>query len=154
MTSNDPRETVSPNASPTFNPAYRVARCGDSSVHGPHIVEHGPDQPRNCLGTGSDTARRTRLGDVDMRDVRSDVRDFGAVGDGVADDTTALQHAFDRVQLLRDPEPRHQPGHADLPFDEQARLQAKWLNARGSDVCPVCLGFRKEGVCPGGHDHD
>lgn len=37
---------------PTFNPAYRVARCGDSASHGPHVVEHGPDQPRNCPGPG------------------------------------------------------------------------------------------------------
>lgn len=35
-----------------FNPAYRVARCGQQSAHGPHVVEHGPDQPRNCPGTG------------------------------------------------------------------------------------------------------
>lgn len=37
---------------PEFNPAYRIARCGDSSPHGPHVMEHGPDQPRNCPGTG------------------------------------------------------------------------------------------------------
>jgi hypothetical protein len=65
---------------------------------------------------------------------------------------TAVLRAFDHVQLLRDPEPRHQPGHAALPSGEQARRQAKWLNARGKDVCPVCLGFRQSGVCPGGHD--
>lgn len=35
---------------PTFNPAYMVARCGQPSVHAPHVVEHGPDQPRNCPG--------------------------------------------------------------------------------------------------------
>jgi hypothetical protein len=64
----------------------------------------------------------------------------------------ALQRALDHVELLRDPEPRHQPGYADLPFDEQARRQARWLTARGNDVCPVCLGFRRNGVCPGGHD--
>jgi hypothetical protein len=34
-----------------FNPAYRVARCGQQSAHGPHVVDHGPDQPRNCPGT-------------------------------------------------------------------------------------------------------
>lgn len=39
---------------PTFNPAYRVARCGDSSSHGPHVVDHGPDQPRNCPGSGNE----------------------------------------------------------------------------------------------------
>lgn len=37
---------------PYFNPEYRIARCGDSSAHGPHVMEHGPDQPRNCPGTG------------------------------------------------------------------------------------------------------
>jgi hypothetical protein len=37
---------------PIFNPAYRVARCGDSATHGPHVVDHGPDQPRNCPGSG------------------------------------------------------------------------------------------------------
>jgi hypothetical protein len=36
---------------PTFNPAYRIARCGQGSTHGPHVIEHGPDQPRNCPGT-------------------------------------------------------------------------------------------------------
>jgi hypothetical protein len=37
-----------------FNPAYRVARCGQQSSHGPHVMEHGPDRPRNCPGnTGS-----------------------------------------------------------------------------------------------------
>lgn len=39
--------------SPDFNPAYRVARCGQQSHHGPHVMEHGPDQPRNCPGTGT-----------------------------------------------------------------------------------------------------
>lgn len=37
---------------PDFNPAYRVVRCGQSSAHGPHFMDHGPDQPRNCPGTG------------------------------------------------------------------------------------------------------
>lgn len=37
---------------PTFNPAYRVAMCGQQSSHGPHVMESGPDQPRNCPGTG------------------------------------------------------------------------------------------------------
>ncbi len=37
---------------PTFNPAYRIARCGQQSIHPPHVVDHGPDQPRNCPGTG------------------------------------------------------------------------------------------------------
>lgn len=47
---------TAPKASPTFNPAYRVARCGDSSFHPPHVVESGPDQPRNCPGMGIPTA--------------------------------------------------------------------------------------------------
>ena len=29
---------------------YQVARCGQLSVHALHVVEHGPDQPRNCPG--------------------------------------------------------------------------------------------------------
>lgn len=33
-----------------FNPAYRISRCGQQSAHGPHVVESGPDQPRNCPG--------------------------------------------------------------------------------------------------------
>jgi transcriptional regulator with XRE-family HTH domain len=37
---------------PDFNPAHRVTRCGQSSAHGPHFMDHGPDQPRNCPGTG------------------------------------------------------------------------------------------------------
>jgi hypothetical protein len=37
----------------TFNPAYRVARCGQLSAHGPHVVDDGPDHPRNCPGTGT-----------------------------------------------------------------------------------------------------
>ena len=37
-----------------FNPAYVVARCGQLSVHQPHVVEHGPDWPRNCPGVRSD----------------------------------------------------------------------------------------------------
>lgn len=43
-----------PNAAETAypNPAYRFARCGQRSAHGPHVVDHGPDQPRNCRGTG------------------------------------------------------------------------------------------------------
>lgn len=32
--------------------AYPVARCGQLSAHGPHVVDHGPDRPRNCPGTG------------------------------------------------------------------------------------------------------
>lgn len=27
-----------------------VLRCGQLSVHAPHVVDHGPDQPRNCPG--------------------------------------------------------------------------------------------------------
>ena len=46
---------------PVFNPAYRVARCGQRSSHGPHVVEHGPDQPRNCPGTSGRTYRPRRL---------------------------------------------------------------------------------------------
>lgn len=42
---------------PDFNPAYRVARCGQQSAHAPHVVEHGPDQPRNCPGPASSTWR-------------------------------------------------------------------------------------------------
>jgi protein gp37 len=38
-------------AHPTFNPAYRIARCGQQSGHGQHVMEHGPDEPRNCPGT-------------------------------------------------------------------------------------------------------
>lgn len=38
---------------PAFNPAYRIARCGTSASHGPHVMEHGPDQPRNCPGTSA-----------------------------------------------------------------------------------------------------
>jgi protein gp37 len=38
---------------PDFNPAYRVARCGQQSAHARHVMEHGPDQPRNCPGTGA-----------------------------------------------------------------------------------------------------
>lgn len=41
---------VPPPASAGFNPAYRVARCGQGSAHSPHVMEHGPDQPRNCPG--------------------------------------------------------------------------------------------------------
>lgn len=37
---------------PDFNPAHRVVRCGQLSAHGPHFMDHGPDQPRNCPGTG------------------------------------------------------------------------------------------------------
>lgn len=32
--------------------AYPVRRCGQQSAHGPHVMDHGPDQPRNCPGTG------------------------------------------------------------------------------------------------------
>lgn len=42
--------TNHPNIASIFNPAYRVARCGQLSSHGPHVMEHGPDQPRNCPG--------------------------------------------------------------------------------------------------------
>ena len=27
-----------------------VLRCGQLSVHAPHVVDYGPDQPRNCPG--------------------------------------------------------------------------------------------------------
>lgn len=37
---------------PTFNPAYPVGRCGQQGNHSPHVVDYGPDQPRNCPGTG------------------------------------------------------------------------------------------------------
>lgn len=33
-----------------FHPAYGDARCGQRSVHAPHISDTGPDQPRNCPG--------------------------------------------------------------------------------------------------------
>lgn len=46
---------------PTFNPAYRVARCGQGDRHARHIVEHGPDQPRNCPGTGTGYGDLRRL---------------------------------------------------------------------------------------------
>lgn len=41
--------------SDSFNPAYRVARCGQQSAHRPHVMEHGPDEPRNCPGVGTAT---------------------------------------------------------------------------------------------------
>ncbi len=37
---------------PDFVPGVRVVRCGQGSSHGPHFMDHGPDQPRNCPGTG------------------------------------------------------------------------------------------------------
>jgi protein gp37 len=43
---------------PIFNPAYRIARCGQGSPHSQHVVEHGPDEPRNCPGTGGYPAKR------------------------------------------------------------------------------------------------
>jgi hypothetical protein len=43
-------EHASQAASPTFNPAYMVARCGLLRVHAPHVSETGPDRPRNCPG--------------------------------------------------------------------------------------------------------
>jgi protein gp37 len=36
---------------PYFNPSYRVARCGQQSSHAPHVMDYGPDEPRNCPGT-------------------------------------------------------------------------------------------------------
>lgn len=41
-----------PWAWPDFHPEVRVTRCGQQSSHGPHFMDHGPDQPRNCPGTG------------------------------------------------------------------------------------------------------
>jgi len=41
-------------ADPTFNQAYMVARCGQLSVHQPHVSDSGPDRPRNCPGVRSD----------------------------------------------------------------------------------------------------
>ena len=32
------------------DPPLPVLRCGQRSVHAPHVVDHGPDQPRNCPG--------------------------------------------------------------------------------------------------------
>jgi hypothetical protein len=58
-----------------------------------------------------------------------------------------VEGALEHVERWRDIEPREQRGYADLPFTEQARRQANWLNARGQDVCPACLGFRKSGRC-------
>ncbi len=37
---------------PDFVPGVRVSRCGQGSSHGPHHENVGPDQPRNCPGTG------------------------------------------------------------------------------------------------------
>lgn len=48
-------DTGSSREDPTFNPAYQVARCGQLSTHSRHVVEHGPDQPRNCPGVPADT---------------------------------------------------------------------------------------------------
>lgn len=39
--------------------AYQTARCGDLAVHGPHAVDHGPDQPRNCPGVPVPTDEAT-----------------------------------------------------------------------------------------------
>jgi hypothetical protein len=39
---------------------YGVARCGDLAVHGPHVVDHGPDQPRNCPGVRVPTEQVAR----------------------------------------------------------------------------------------------
>lgn len=39
-----------------FNPAYVLARCGQKYFHSPHVVDSGPDQPRNCPGVGSVTS--------------------------------------------------------------------------------------------------
>jgi hypothetical protein len=52
-------------ADSTFNPAYRIAMCGQQSSHGPHVTEHGPDQPRNCPGTGRRTVNVRTDGDFD-----------------------------------------------------------------------------------------
>jgi protein gp37 len=46
---------------PHFNPAYRIARCGQQSAHSRHVMEHGPDRPRNCPGTGGGASWSRRL---------------------------------------------------------------------------------------------
>lgn len=51
------REATRTRMGPDFNPAYRVSRCGDGATHAPHVVEHGPDQPRNCPGVPADLPR-------------------------------------------------------------------------------------------------
>jgi hypothetical protein len=38
-----------PDGCPT-HPNYPIARCGQLSVHAPHVSDLGPDQPRNCPG--------------------------------------------------------------------------------------------------------
>lgn len=42
--------SLRPDADRDPEQAYPVRRCGQQSAHGPHVVDTGPDQPRNCPG--------------------------------------------------------------------------------------------------------
>lgn len=52
MTADETAPTYNASVWPDFVPGVRVSRCGLGSSHGPHHVDVGPDQPRNCPGTG------------------------------------------------------------------------------------------------------
>lgn len=45
-----PAPPVPSRREPTFKAKYPVSHCGMKSVHAPHVVEDGPDQPHNCPG--------------------------------------------------------------------------------------------------------
>lgn len=61
-------------------------------------------------------------------------------------DPTCAAYEMETVAQMPD-DPQDGPGWSQLPSEMQARIKAAWLNVRGADVCPACLGFRANGSC-------
>ncbi len=85
------------------SPVLRWQRVGEKVLNaGSHTVLFGGEDPgveidAVCV-TSDDVEPEERLPEPPVRTVSRSVRDFGAVGDGAADDTAALQAALSALQ--------------------------------------------------------
>lgn len=133
----------------------------DDALHGPDQCGtscHDEGSAANlCLMSVPDGSERER---IDAATTAVAEQGFRVDGPWVLDDAGRLVAPL--MPVILDPtcaayepdvaaqmpdDPQHQPYWGGLLSAEKAQIKAAWLNARGADVCPVCLGFRKGGVC-------
>ena len=147
---------------PTTYTEWDLTVVADDALHGPGQCGsdcHDPgDRSGNMLGMS--------VPDGDERDVIDAARTalaeqgFRIAGPWIAGPNGALTAPL--MPVIVDPtcaayepetaaqmpdDPQDQSGWSQLPIEMQARIKAAWLNARGADVCPACLGFRANGSC-------